>query len=89
MSAERENIAPEVEPEYVGAHSALTDERCQHHPNVGGRDPSRCDRIATHTVVMADGSGIHEVAMCDECGEPDDVDSHERRWSGELREECR
>ena len=89
MSADAKTIAPEVEPEYVGAHSALTDERCQHYLNVEGFPPTRCGRDATHTVVMADGSGIHEVTMCDECGEPDDIDSHDREWSGEVREDSR
>ena len=89
MIDEAKTIAPEREPEYVGAHSALTDERCQHYLNVEGFSPKRCDQEATHTVVMADGSGIHEVAMCDECGEPDDADSHDREWSGEVREDSR
>jgi hypothetical protein len=85
MSSERKTIAPEVEPEYVGAHSALTDGRCQNYLNVENSSPKRCDRDATHTIVMADGSSIHEIAMCDECGEPDDIGSHDRKWSGEVR----
>ena len=85
MSDERETIAAEMEPEYVGTHSALTDERCQHYPNIEESPPRRCNRDATHTVVMVDRNDIHEVAMCDECGEPDDVDAHDREWSGEVR----
>jgi hypothetical protein len=85
-----QTISPEKEPEYVGAHSALADERCQNWqdaaPDVERFSPTQCDRDATHTVVMADENGIREVAMCDECGEPEDVDYHEREWTGEVRE---
>lgn len=84
-------IPPEKEPEYVGAHSALTDERCANICAANGPDgafePERCENAATHTVVMADGNGVHEIAMCDGCGERDDVDGEGREWSGVIREE--
>jgi len=86
MSADdAKTIPPVEEPEYVGAHSALLNERCQHYPNIEGSSLGRCAQDATHTVVTVDGNDIHEVAMCDECGEPDDVDAHDREWSGDVR----
>lgn len=79
-------IDPDVEPEYVGAYSALAAERCQ---NWKGEQPDgveQCNGRATHTVVMYTGK-LHKIAMCESCGEPDDVDHHEREWTGELEDE--
>jgi hypothetical protein len=76
-------IDPEIEPEYVGAHSALHNERCQNWCGETVDDVEQCGDDATHTVVMYNGS-LHEIAMCDDCGEPQDVDSHERKWTGEV-----
>jgi len=79
----------ETEPEYVGVHSALASETCSNvyddDPENTGPDefvPAMCDNDATHTVVMFDGD-FHEVAMCDDCGEPEDVDRYDREWAGE------
>lgn len=91
MSQKLETIDPEREPEYVGAHSALTDEQCQNYldGNADAPDepfaPTRCANDATHTIVLADGDGLHEQSLCGDCGEPDDVERHERPWSGEQR----
>ena len=94
MSQKLKTIAPEREPEYVGAHTALTDSQCQNyldgnadHPDEPFR-PERCENDATHTVVMADGDGLHEQAVCDECGEPDDAECHvDHSWSGKIRDD--
>jgi|AntRauTorcE11898_2_1112593.scaffolds.fasta_scaffold74039_2 hypothetical protein len=86
-SNEHDTIEPEKEPEYVGAHSALADEQCQGWDTVGPFDEPTiraCQHDATHTIVMVTGSGLHEVAMCDDCGEPDDVSGREREWSGQV-----
>lgn len=83
---EIETIDPEIEPEYVGAHSALSSSLCQNWMGDTPSEMEQCEVPATHTVVMFDGKGLCEIAMCDECGEPQDVDFHEREWSGEVHE---
>jgi hypothetical protein len=82
-----ETIDPEIEAEYVGAHSALVATACQGWPD-GAPDaeafePEQCGAKATHTVVMFDGR-LHEVGMCDDCGEPADVRADDRAWSGQY-----
>jgi len=76
-------IDPEKEPEYVGVHSAIVNETCQNYIGETVDDIEPCAEPATHTVVMADASGATEIAMCDDCGEPEDVDGG-RVWSGEV-----
>lgn len=75
-------IAPEKEPEYVGAHSGLPDDQevCGNWTGSTPSEMAACVAEATHTVVMYDGSLV-EIAMCDDCGEPQDVDDHDREWS--------
>lgn len=83
---EIETVAPELEPEYVGAHSSLVNETCQNFIGEYQEDVEACGNEATHTVVMWSGS-MHQIAMCDDCGEPEDVLLHEndeREWTGEL-----
>lgn len=74
----RKTAAAEAEPEYVGAHSNPVEDECV---QWSGNPPEPCGRQATHTVVMYDGE-LHEVASCDKCGEPGDVEDFDRRWSG-------
>ncbi len=83
-SNETPTIDPEKEPEYVGAYSARVAPDCQNHDGETKDDVEQCGEWSTHTVVMFDGSELYQLAMCDECGEPQDVDYHEREWSGEL-----
>lgn len=79
MSSEKRRIPevdPEHEPEYVGAYGTTSEDRCQqwHGEYIG--EVEQCDREATHTLVIrnpATGS-LKEIASCDECGEPEDVD---------------
>lgn len=78
---------PEIYPEYVGSHSALSAETCECYPEIVPNVRERCGADATHTVVMFSGDGVSEVAMCDECGEPDDVDDAPREWSGGVYDE--
>lgn len=73
-------IDPEKEPEYVGAHSAVNKEQCTHYVGEFREDITRCENAATHTIVMYDGS-LHEMASCDECGQPEDVTVTGREWS--------
>lgn len=81
---ETKTIAPEREPEYVGAHSARVNPDCQGwHQNDEG-EMEQCGECSTHTVVMFSGDRLHQIAMCDDCGEPEDVDNHEREWTGDL-----
>lgn len=78
-------VAPEQEPEYVGAFSALAAEWCQNYIGESREEVQKCGNEATHTVVMASGSGAHTIAMCDECGEPEDAEVQtERKWTGEV-----
>ncbi len=75
-------VDPEVEPEYVGAHSGLSDGQdvCKYWDGETREDIDQCGNPATHTIVMYDGS-LHEIAMCDSCGEPDDIDDLPREWT--------
>ena len=77
-------IEPEREPEYVGAHSALVGERCQHWIGETTAEIHQCEAEATHTLVMFSGTKLAQIASCDSCGEPDDVGRHERKWTGEV-----
>lgn len=75
-------VTPVIEPEFVGAHSAVAEEQCAHYRVVEeGAQPQRCANDASHTVVMFDGEKLHELASCDECGDLDDVADFEREWS--------
>lgn len=73
-------IDAEVEPEYVGAHSAITNPTCQDWHGDAPEEMERCGAEATHTVVMYSGR-LHEIAMCNDCGEPGDA-ADDRAWSG-------
>lgn len=75
-----ETIEPEKEPEYVGAHSGLDADQCENWVGEFEETIDQCGGDATHTVVMYSGK-LHEIAMCDDCGEPDDVADWEREWS--------
>jgi NAD-dependent SIR2 family protein deacetylase len=83
VGRETPTIEPEKEPEYVGAHSALAAEQCQNWIGETTDEVEQCEREATHTVVMFHGK-LSEIAMCDRCGEPEDVDDYEREWTGEV-----
>ena len=91
MSQKLETIDPEIEPEYVGAHSARVSPQCQDIHDANGRgepfEPEQCENWSTHTIVMKDEGGLHEPAMCDNCGEPDDVNPYEQKWAGEIQYE--
>lgn len=76
-------IDPEKEPEYVGAHSAISNSECQNYYGETRDDVQQCGEPATHTVVMFDGNKLAQVAMCDSCGEPEDT-ADDREWSGEA-----
>lgn len=80
-----DTVDPEIEPEYVGAHSGVTNDECQEwedaEPEADRFVPTQCGDEATHTVVMKSENGLHEIAMCDGCGEPDDVTATDREWS--------
>ena len=83
--AETKTIDPEIEPEYVGAHSGIDRADCRNwkEPHADGK----CENDATHTVVMFQGHGeVAQLAMCDECGQPEDVTTDNRVWSGEVQE---
>ena len=80
-------IDPEIEPEYVGVHSALNREQCQHWVGDSPENVERCENNATHTVVIFDGSDLIQMGSCDNCGEPDELPSHDREWTGEVSEE--
>jgi len=75
---------PEKEPEYVGTHSAVNRAECRNwlEPHADGD----CGQPATHTVVMYHGD-LTEIPMCDDCGEPEDVEAWDRVWSAD-REPC-
>lgn len=79
---EADTFPPGIEPEYVGAHSERAEPWCVHRKGPKGRE--ECDNWSTHTVVMKDQNGLHEVASCDECGEPEDVTTDTRDWSGRV-----
>ncbi|WP_254768270.1 hypothetical protein [Salinilacihabitans rarus] len=85
-----DDVEPMLEPEYVGAHSALASAECQHwddaDPDVERTVPTKCGQPATHTIVLLGKYGLREVAMCDIHGEPEDVTAGEREWTGALRE---
>lgn len=67
-------VEPEHEPEYVGAHSGRARDYCSNWVGDSPREVTRCDEESTHTVVMRSPNGeLSEIAMCDECGEPQDV----------------
>lgn len=70
-------------PEYVGAVSAIERESCSKWDD----DLSdRCRAKATHSVIIYDGRSFESIAVCDECGRPEDVDHElDREWSGEIR----
>lgn len=76
-------IDPEKEPEYVGAHSAITHTECQNWQGETRDDVTKCGDKPTHTVVMFDGKKLMQIAMCDDCGEPEDV-VDDREWSGDV-----
>ena len=79
---ERQTIELPADPEYVGSHSGRSGRECAHR---GGQEGLKeCESPSTHTVVMKDQNGLHEVAMCDEHGEPEDVTTDEREWSGRV-----
>ncbi len=66
-----------IEPEYVGAFSEPVADRCFERKGDFVEELEQCSNDATHTVVMRSPSGVlHEVAMCDECGEPEDAAKH-------------
>jgi len=80
MSDAIPTVDPKIEPEYVGSHSAVTNDTCQNFTGDTVDSVEQCSNPATHTVVMYDGD-VKEIAMCDDCGEPDDVTDHDREWS--------
>lgn len=75
-----ETVDPEVEPEYVGYHSDVHADQCENYAGEYVEDIERCENEATHTCVVYDGNSLHEIAMCDECGDPEEVPD-DRRWS--------
>ena len=81
---EIQTIDPEKEPEYVGVHSALVAAECQHWVGETTEEIGCCEDEATHTVVMWTGTRLVQIASCDDCGEPDDLDAHDREWTGEV-----
>lgn len=83
-------IPPEKEPEYVGAHSGLPDDQdvCDNWSGETRSTVTQCGNSATHTVVMYDGE-LHEIPMCDDCGEPADVTAAKREWSASQNYERR
>lgn len=61
----------ESDIEIVGAYSQHSVDRCE---NWLGQTPgSRCQQEATHTLVLAGPGGMTNLAMCDDCGRPDDA----------------
>lgn len=80
-----ETIEPEKEPEYVGAHSSIIGAKCQHWLGETRADIEQCGDEPTHTIVMWTGTKLAQMASCDDCGEPEDVDDQEREWTGEVR----
>ena len=68
------DAAPEHEPEYVGAYSEPTVEYCCNYVGEYIEDVERCPNDASHTVVMRTPTDdLQEIAMCDDCGEPEDA----------------
>lgn len=92
-AAEPPTADPEAEPEYVGAHSAVVADECQEwkdaEPESERFVPTKCGAEPTHTIVMKDASGLTELAMCDDCGEPEDVAATDRQWSADPSEDLR
>lgn len=94
LSYSERTVRSDVEPEYVGAFSAVDREECTvwidaEAEGEDGDDAEakrRCGAEATHTIVEYDGSDLCMIAACDDHGEPDDVEATDRRWSGELRQ---
>lgn len=74
---------PEL-PEYVGALSFIGNEQCGEVPERDDREIKQCDADATHSVVLFDGDALITVSRCNEHGEPEDVDVHDREWSGKV-----
>jgi hypothetical protein len=75
-NTERETVGPEHEPEYVGAHSEPVVDYCCHYIGDAREDVERCGDDATHSIVERTPKGnLVEIAMCDDCGNPDHVDS--------------
>lgn len=72
-------IDPEIEPETVGFHSGADAGQCENYTGEYVEDVQRCTNEATHTCVVYDGD-LHELAMCDECGELEEVPDA-REWS--------
>ena len=69
-----EPIEPELEPEYVGAYRYPLREGCAGVSGDYVEDLEYCDAEATHTIVMRSVNGhLNEIAMCDDCGEPEDA----------------
>lgn len=80
-------IDPEIEPEFVGSHSALADETCQQWVGESPDEVEQCGAEATHTIVVYHDGKVMEIASCDEHGEPDDVRIYgqRREWTGEVK----
>lgn len=82
-----ETFDPDVEPEYVGAHSGISADECQHwfdaEPDSERFVPTKCGNDPTHTIIVFDGTKVAEIASCDEHGEPDDLPNTDRIWTGQ------
>jgi len=70
--------------EYVGALSFIGNEQCGEFPERDDGEIKQCGDDATHSVVLFDGNSLITVSRCNEHGEPDDVDVHDREWSGKV-----
>jgi hypothetical protein len=79
-----QEIGGDIEPEYVGVHSALAAERCEMPVGDSPDDVEWCADVATHTMVLFATGELQEIAVCDSCGEPDELPDRDREWTGEL-----
>lgn len=77
-------IDPKIEPEYVGVHSALTAEHCEMPVGEAPDDVEWCADEATHTKVYYAAGELKEFAVCDRCGEPDELPGYDREWAGDV-----
>lgn len=90
MSEKLKPLPSHIEPEYVGAHSALITEECMDVLDKNADDSEApfvaefCGEPATHTLVAWVGGELQQRSVCDECGNPGDADGlrHKREWTG-------
>ncbi|WP_254810665.1 hypothetical protein [Natronosalvus amylolyticus] len=83
MAQPQNRTAPvEQEPEFVGVHSGLVNDICQIWDGDSPEDIEQCGDPATHTAIEYTGR-LHQLAVCDDHGNPDALPESDREWTGE------